>query len=201
MSSNSVQDPKDVFAHSEIKEKVIGALILGTLIGGTVFITPNFPIILGMIMKLLEKDTEKPLPLFKVKRVLKQLEKREIVQLVREGDEVVVYVKNPFHPQVIKYSLKAILELKKKRKRFTGKWYLVIFDIPEQEKNKRDYLRKFLREIGFYQYQKSVYIFPYECEEEVTLIKKIVEGGKYVEYIVAARIGQESRIKTFFQLA
>ena len=77
---------------------------------------------------------------------------------------------------------------------------MVFFDVPEIQRNKRDYLRKFLNKIGFYRYQKSVYIFPYECEEEINLIKKIVEGAKYMKYIIAEKIEDEDAIKTFFKL-
>ena len=39
------------------------------------------------------------------------------------------------------------------------------FDVPEEERNKRYYLKTFLKE-WFYQYQQSVYVFPYECEKK-----------------------------------
>jgi len=60
-------------------------------------------------------------------------------------------------------------------KKWDGKWFIVVFDVPEVERNKRNFLRKFLNEIGFFLYQQSVYVFPYECEEEIKLVKRIVE--------------------------
>lgn len=72
--------------------------------------------------------------------------------------------------------------------------------MPEAQRNKRDYLRKFLIKLGFYQYQKSVYLFPYECEKEVSLIKKIVEGAKYMKYIIAEKIEDELSAKEYFKL-
>lgn len=78
---------------------------------------------------------------------------------------------------------------------------MVAFDVPEKEKNKRNYLRSFLRQIGFFQYQKSLYVYPYECEKEVALLKKIVEGGKYINYIIADRLEKEADLKIYFQLA
>ena len=97
-------------------------------------------------------------------------------------------------------SIKAIFDLKKRDQKWQGKWYLVMFDVPEIQRNKRVYLRKFLKQIGFYPYQKSVYVFPYECEKEISLIKKIVEGGKYMSYIIADKIEQEKAAKIYFQL-
>ena len=88
-----------------------------------------------------------------------------------------------------------------KKKKWNGKWFLVFFDVPESQRVKRDYLRKFLQQMGFFRYQKSVYLFPYECEEEVKLIKKIVEAAKYMKYIIAEKIEDESVAKTFFRLS
>ncbi len=136
----------------------------------------------------------------KLLRVLKTLEKKEILDLQEKEGKVLVYLKNENHPKIIEYSIKSLLEFKKKNKQWNGKWFLVFFDVPEAQRNKRNYLRKFLIELGFYQYQKSVYLFPYECEKEVDLIKKIVEGAKYMKYIIAEKIEDETRVKIYFNL-
>lgn len=137
----------------------------------------------------------------KVFKVLRRLEKQKIIDLKREGDKVFVYLKDKNHPKVVKYSIKSILNLKLKKKKWEKKWVIVFFDIPEEERNKREYLRNFLKEIGFYPYQKSVYVFPYECKKEIDLIKKIIAGGKYLKYVVAAQIEDENKIKKYFNLA
>lgn len=72
------------------------------------------------------------------------------------------------------------------------------FDIPEEGRNKREYLRNFLKEIGFYPYQKSVYIFLYECKKEVDLIRKIILGNKYKKYVIATQIEDEDKIKRYY---
>ena len=92
------------------------------------------------------------------------------------------------------------MDFKRKEKKWNGKWFFVFFDVPEIQRNKRNYLRKFLIKLGFYPYQKSVYIFPYECEREVELIKKIVEGAKYIKYIIAEKIEEETDAKEYFKL-
>ena len=167
--------------------------------GGSVLITPNFPIVCGLLLKLIEEIKGIKLPRYKVNRVLRKLEKREIVELEIKDKEVYVKVKEKNNIEIINYSIKTLLELKKK-KRWYGKWFLVIFDVPEKERKKRDYLRKFLKQIGFYSYNESVYVFPYECEKEIALVKKIVEGGEYISYIVADKLEKEEEIKRKFGL-
>ena len=136
----------------------------------------------------------------KLLRVLKNLEKKEILDLQEKRGKIVVYLKDKNHPKIVEYSIKSLLEFKKKNKKWNGKWFLVFFDVPEVQRNKRNYLRKFLIKLGFFPYQKSVYIFPYECEKEIKLIKKIVEGAKYMKYIIAEKIEDESTAKEYFKL-
>lgn len=184
---------------NELKKYILAALGIGAVVGGSIFFTPNFPIIVGSILKIIEEVKGVKIPRKKAIRVLKQLEKKQIIKIERKKDEVYVMVKNKNDVSILKYSLKEILNLKKK-KIWKGKWFLVVFDVPEEERRKRNYLRGFLREIGFYPYNQSVYVFPYECEKEIALIKKIVEGGKYISYIIAERLERENQLKSFFGL-
>ncbi|MBI4226454.1 CRISPR-associated endonuclease Cas2 [Candidatus Roizmanbacteria bacterium] len=191
----------DSFKHGELRQAVLSSVGLAILLGGTFLVTPNFPIIFSSVVGLIQELTKKKIPQSKIKRVLKNLEKKEIIYLQEKDGEVYVNLKGTFTPIILKYSLQPLLELKKKKKKWDGKWFLVFFDVPETQRNKRDYLRNFLRDIGFYPYQQSVYIFPYECEKEIALIKKIVEGAKYTSYIIAEKIENEKTVKTYFGLS
>jgi len=173
---------------------------LSLVAGGGHPFRPTLPIMVKNIIKILKEVKKLKVEEEKIKKSLRSLEKREIINLVETDENVYVYLKDKENLQVLKYSIKSLLEFKKKNKKWNGKWFLVFFDVPEIQRNKRDYLRRFLQQLGFYQYQKSVYLFPYECEEEVTLIKKIVEGAKYMKYIIAEKIEDEDLAKTFFHL-
>jgi len=131
---------------------------------------------------------------------LEKLEEKEIIDIEEKDGKAFVRLKDKNNLTIVKYSIRTLLSLKKKNKKWNKKWFLVFFDVPEIQKNKRDYLRRFLVYIGFHQYQKSIYIFPYECESEVKLIKKIVEGAKYIKYIIAEKIEDENQLKSFFKL-
>jgi CRISPR-associated endonuclease Cas2 len=163
-------------------------------------IKPRLHVIIGELIKLILKYKRVKIREKNLKRALKRLEKKEIISLEGRGDKVKVYLQEEGKATVMEYSIKAILDFKKKEKKWQGKWFLVFFDVPEIQRNKRDYLRDFLRKLGFYRYQKSVYVFPYECKKEIFLIKKIVEGAKYMKYIVAEELEDEEMIKTYFRL-
>lgn len=161
---------------------------------------PSLPHIVGSLIKINLDYKKENIHPNKVIRALKDLEKREIISIENKNDQVIVQIKEKGEPLILRYSVKALLDFKKKKKNWDKRWFMVIFDVPEEQRNKRVYLRRYLIQIGFYQYQKSVYLFPFECKEEIELIKKIVAGSKYMKYIVATEIENESVVKRFFKL-
>ncbi|MBI4999582.1 hypothetical protein HZB97_02320 [Candidatus Gottesmanbacteria bacterium] len=54
-----------------------------------------------------------------------------------------------------------------KSKTWNGRWRAVIFDVPENQKATREKLRGKLKELGFGQLQKSVWITPYDFVQEM----------------------------------
>src|SRR3989344_5591963 len=76
----------------------------------------------------------------------------------------------------------------KKPRRWDGKWRLVIFDIPEKRRGIRDRLRALVVRLGFLHLQDSVWVYPYDCEELVTLLKTDLKVGRAVLYIIADAI-------------
>lgn len=48
-----------------------------------------------------------------------------------------------------------------------GKWRVVMFDIKEKKRYHRDFIRKFLLDLGFGMLQKSIYITPFPVIEEL----------------------------------
>jgi len=177
--------------------KLLGMIYLS---GGGLISRPILPLLVDEIKKLLKELKNIEVEKEKIQTTLLKLEKRQIINLTEKDEKVFVEIEGKNKSVILKYSIKSILDFKKKKKEWNGRWYMVFFDVPEIQRNKRNYLRIFLIKIGFYRYQKSVYIFPYECEKEIQLIKQIVEGGKYMKYIIADKIEDEKTIKTFFKI-
>lgn len=176
--------------------EVIGLTVLS---GGNP-LRPIIPLAISEIIKTIKEIKNLNVEEEKIKKSLKSLEKREIISLEEKHNNVFVKLKDKNNSLVIKYSIKALFDFKKKEKKWKGKWFIVFFDVPKKQNNKRDYLRLYLLKIGFIKYQQSVYIFPYECQKEVLLIKKVVEGAKYMKYIVAEKIENEDKMKQYFGL-
>lgn len=85
-------------------------------------------------------------------------------------------------------------------KRWDRKWRVVIFDIPERKRLSRDKLRNLLQLLGFLKIQDSVWVFPFDCEELVLLIKADYRLGKEVLYLIVDKMESDSRIRKHFEL-
>lgn len=87
-----------------------------------------------------------------------------------------------------------------KPKKWDKKWRILIFDIKEEFRIVRDKVRNTLISIGFVHLQDSVWVYPYDCEDLITLLKADFEIGKDLLYIIADSIENDKVIKEQFDL-
>jgi len=91
------------------------------------------------------------------------------------------------------------MEIKKPAK-WDGEWRVVIFDIPEKLKKAREALRIKLKELGFLELQKSVFVLPYECEDEINFIMEVFLIRPFVRFVRAKSFTNEEQLKIKFGL-
>lgn len=82
-----------------------------------------------------------------------------------------------------------------------GKWRIAIFDIPHYLKKSRDSLRFMLKKMGFYPLQKSVFVYPFDCQKEIEFITEWHRANKYIRFIIADSIDNESFLRKHFKLS
>lgn len=89
---------------------------------------------------------------------------------------------------------------KEKPRKWDRRYRLVMFDIPERRKGVRDRLRFEMREVGFLRVQDSAWVYPYDCEEFIALLKADLRIGKDVLYAVVEEIENDAWIRKHFGL-
>lgn len=95
----------------------------------------------------------------------------------------------------------ALFDLKPRRaKKWDRKWRIVLFDVPNHMKSARDAFAATLKSFGFERLQKSVFICPYPCEEELKVVADYFDISECVDIIVAEHISRESEFKKLFDL-
>ena len=72
------------------------------------------------------------------------------------------------------------LKRRKYNQGWDKKWRILIYDIPERYKIKREYLRKFLKNLGFGKVQDSCWVSPYDYSREVSFFS---QEQKILNYI------------------
>ena len=75
-----------------------------------------------------------------------------------------------------------------------------MFDIPIKFNKARGALRSKLKYLGFYQLQKSVWAYPYPCEDEILFLANIFQIEPFIEIFTADELLHENKIRNFFQL-
>ena len=84
--------------------------------------------------------------------------------------------------------------------KWNGKWYLLIFDIPEKKRRYRENLIKILKWVGFYQLQKSVWVFPFDILDEFDEIFSGLIEEDWFEYVEVSRISNQDKLFDFFKI-
>ena len=97
-----------------------------------------------------------------------------------------------------------VLELREygtyKPLRWDGKWRVLIFDIPEHRKGTREKIRRTLIAIGFERLQDSVWVYPYDCEDLLTLLKADFHIRRDLLYLIVDSIENDKHLKHVFKL-
>jgi len=87
-----------------------------------------------------------------------------------------------------------------KPRRWDRRYRLVMFDVPERRKKIRERLRFQMRDAGFLRVQDSAWLYPYDCEEFMALLKADLRIGKDVLYAVVEEIENDKWIRKHFGL-
>jgi DNA-binding transcriptional regulator PaaX len=131
---------------------------------------------------------------------------RALSRLINDGSIKKVEIKNKFYFELTSKGRKKLGELfryhllLKKPKRWDGRWRIVSFDVYEKRRNVRDKLRYILKRVGFLQLHQSMWVYPYDCEDLVALLKSDLHVGRNVLYIIADKIESDTRLKKYFEV-
>ncbi|HEY4476954.1 MAG TPA: CRISPR-associated endonuclease Cas2 [Candidatus Paceibacterota bacterium] len=138
-------------------------------------------------------------PRYHIQKTLQKLLDRGLVKLERNNQGInCVRLTERGQIELQKYELSKLVI--KKPKHWDGKYHLIIFDIKEWKRGTRNQLRTWLEHLGFIRLQNSVWAYPYECREVITLLKSFFHLGKEVLYIIADQIENDQWLRREFGL-
>ncbi|OGD56734.1 hypothetical protein A2V71_04295 [Candidatus Berkelbacteria bacterium RBG_13_40_8] len=169
----------------EREKEIIEMIGLGTLVIAS-FALPNLPIALRAISKIRGNKG--------LQRFLENLEKKNVIYL---GDEKIRLTKKGKdllrHIQIAKIKIQ-------KPKKWDGIWWLISYDIPKTHNRERDYFRSMLKRLEFCQIQASLWVYPYECKQEIAVIAKELNVSPFVIAMATDNLPNQKEMENYFNL-
>lgn len=146
-----------------------------------------------------------------IPKALKDIDRDHLYRLVREfnQDRLVNYLEDKDGKITVTLSEDGIKNISQysldelsipKPNHWDKKWRLVLFDIPEKKRKGRDALRIKLKELGFHEWQKSAFVYPYPCVMEINFIIEVFDLRPYVRQAELTNITNEAELKIKFKL-
>ncbi|MBI3983952.1 hypothetical protein HY346_01505 [Candidatus Microgenomates bacterium] len=86
-------------------------------------------------------------------------------------------------------------------KRWDRRWRVVFFDIPETKRQARNNLVAKLKDLGFYQLQKSIWVHPFPCLIEIEFLKRTYDVTSYVTLAEITKIDRAPQLIRHFRAA
>ncbi len=114
-----------------------------------------------------------------INRALQDLEKQRLVRMKKYRGTIKYELTDLGKAKALKWSYKG----KPKIARTDGLSTIVIFDIPEEQKRARDFLRRFLKQNDFTQLQKSVFMGRFKLHEDFKLLLRELKISPFVSIL------------------
>ena len=188
------EDKKNInkrFARHERAFEILGVV---AKFSAVVFVGVTAPNAAGQIIKLMDwadeyKEREQ------VKKALISLENKRLIKIWHKDGKGKICLT----PEgKIYFASLAAKKIKLPKQKWDGKWRIVTFDIPEKLKTNRRKFSRNLIMVGMESLDKSVFVYPHECKEQITKIAGLYEVKKYIRYITALSIEPNDKLFTIF---
>lgn len=128
-----------------------------------------------------------------------RLKKEGMINIEYVGKQMYISLSEEGKKKAGKYKIDDLKILRPKK--WDSIWRILIFDIKDKHKIKREALRGKLKEWNLFQLQKSVWVCPYDFQREVDILRSFFNLKKEdVKIIIAQYIEDEGEIKKHFNL-
>ncbi|OHA65161.1 MAG: hypothetical protein A3D64_02595 [Candidatus Wildermuthbacteria bacterium RIFCSPHIGHO2_02_FULL_49_9] len=179
------------------KSEIAKDLFYGLLTAGFFVIAASSPYFIINVINGFERY--KKYPRKRVYDTFYQLRKRGLIKIAERDHQIYISLTEEGRKYAGRFQIDK-LKIATPRK-WDKRWRLLIFDIQESKRIYREALRGKLKQLGFYQLQKSVWAHAFPCQAEVKILKEFFGlSVKECRLVVALDIGDDSNVRSFFHL-
>lgn len=179
------------------RSEIVKDIFSWLAIAGAIYIAAGSPYFIRNLLSSYKRWQKYPKK--KVQDTFYNLRRQGLIEIKKKGRQIYIALTKEGKKKAGIFQINS-LKIKKPKK-WDGKWRLVIFDISQLKKFYREAFRGKLKELGFFPLQKSVWIHPFDCQAEIELLREFFGlSEKEIRLVIAESIGNDSKLKKFFNL-
>lgn len=161
--------------------------------GAVISVALSSPVGAGKLSNLIWKESKKTLSGY-LKRRLHEMEKAGYIKT--QGGTVKLSAAGK--KLLARTRIESIVV---EKEHWDHKWRCVAYDIPNTQSKAREAFRQTLLRWGFVQIQKSVFVLPFQCSEQVAIAARFYHVDRYVLMMEANDIPTTKKLKNYFSLS
>lgn len=178
---------------SEIVKDFLNAI----LIAGAITIAASSPYFINNLLRSHKRFRKHPKQ--RLADTFARMKREGLISITRNNGQIYMRLTEEGKKKAGFYQIDSLSI--KKPKKWDNKWRIVIFDIAELKRSHREAFRGKLKELGFRQIQRSVWVHPFECQDEIELLRNFFGLDKNdIQLIVAEKIENDKKLKKKFNL-
>jgi len=175
---------EDIILNNKKAKSILNATLAIIACGGMLTLGAIAPNVFSSLTKVLyKKSQDKKKRYYEIWKRFYRLKEQNYIKLAEEREDILIYEITEKGRTRLKNFIFDELQLTMPE-RWDQRWRVIIFDIPEPFKKARYALYIKLRELEFYQLQKSVWVHPLPCESEILFLKDFFNIHPFVHVLL-----------------
>ncbi len=179
------------------KSEIVKDILSWLAIAGAIYVAASSPYFVMRLWRNLKRWQKYPKRKFYT--AFHRLQKEDCLEIRKKNHQIYITLTEKGRIKAGRFQIDS-LEVKRLKK-WDKLWRMVIFDISQLRKFYRDLFRQKLKDLGFYQLQKSVWVHAFDCRDEIELLKEFFGlSEKEVCLVVAKEVDNDDKMREFFGL-
>lgn len=181
--------------------EILSLLAAGVLLTASLFM-PGAAVVAGAIAKAQsraewknsQKEWEK-FNLHRLRQVIKRMQQVKYIEISEVADLPAISITEKGKKKLLQFKVE---DMKLDEKTWDGKWRLIIYDVVVAKRTQAEQFRRALLRLRILKLQKSVYLTPFKCEEEIEYLRQFYGIGDEVIILTAGNLENESAYRHYF---
>ena len=133
--------------------------------------------------------------LWRLRQVIKRMQNSKLVEVKEEKGIPIIRITDKGKQKLLRYKID---DMELDQSNWDGKWRLIIYDVASTKRANSEIFRTMLTKLRFLKLQKSVYLTPFKCEDEIEYLRLLFGIGNEVQILKIGSLENETAYRRFF---